>query len=61
MDVLNLVAGRLSNREIAEQLFLSPRTVETHLSNLQRKTQTTSRKKLIEIARRANPASGFNS
>ena len=52
MDVLNLVANRLANREIAEQLFLSPRTVETHVSNLQRKTRTATRKELIEFARR---------
>ena len=52
MDVLNLVANRLANREIAEQLFLSPRTVETHVSNLQRKTRTANRRELIELARR---------
>jgi DNA-binding CsgD family transcriptional regulator len=52
MDVLNLVASRLSNREVAEQLFLSPRTVETHVSSLQRKTQTTTRGELIDLARR---------
>jgi DNA-binding CsgD family transcriptional regulator/tetratricopeptide (TPR) repeat protein len=52
MDVLNLVANRLANREIAEQLFLSPRTVETHVSNLQRKTRTANRRELIEFARR---------
>ena len=52
MDVLNLVANRLANREIAEQLFLSPRTVETHVSNLQRKTGTANRRDLIEFARR---------
>jgi DNA-binding CsgD family transcriptional regulator len=56
MDVLNLVADRLSNREIAEQLFVSPRTVETHVASLQRKTQTTSRKELIVLARRHSPS-----
>jgi DNA-binding CsgD family transcriptional regulator len=52
MDVLNLVAERLSNREIAERLFVSPRTVETHVSSLQRKIGTRGRKQLIEFARR---------
>ena len=32
-----LVAQGLSNKEVAAQLFLSPRTVETHLSSVFRK------------------------
>ncbi len=36
-EVLQLIAAGLSNREIADRLFLSPRTVERHIANLYRK------------------------
>ena len=38
MDVLRLVAGGLSNGDIAQRLYLSPRTVETHVSSLLART-----------------------
>lgn len=37
-DVLEFVAGGLTNREIAERMFLSPRTVEKHVASLLAKT-----------------------
>lgn len=37
-DVLDLVAQGLTNREMAERLFLSPRTVEKHVASLLAKT-----------------------
>jgi len=33
-EVLDLLADRLTNREIAERLYLSPRTVEKHVASL---------------------------
>jgi DNA-binding CsgD family transcriptional regulator len=49
-DVLQLVIEGLSNREIADQLHLSVRTVEKHVEALLRKTATTSRTKLARLA-----------
>ncbi|MGE0601660.1 MAG: alpha/beta fold hydrolase [Dehalococcoidia bacterium] len=37
IDILKLLAKGLSNREMADDLVLSPRTVERHLENLYRK------------------------
>lgn len=42
-EVLILVAGAASNREIAESLEISPRTVETHLANIYGKLQVRGR------------------
>jgi len=50
-DVLRLVGARLSNREIAERLYLSPRTVEKHVERLLQKTGATTRVELGRIAR----------
>ena len=46
MDVLALVADGLSNAEVAQRLFLFPRTVETHVANLLAKTGSASRAQL---------------
>jgi DNA-binding CsgD family transcriptional regulator/tetratricopeptide (TPR) repeat protein len=45
-NVARLVARGLSNRQIAEQLFLSPNTIETHLRHIFQKTGVTSRTQL---------------
>lgn len=41
-DVLTLVGGGLTNAQVAARLFLSPRTVETHVASLLAKTGTVS-------------------
>ncbi|MFC4116395.1 AAA family ATPase [Nonomuraea zeae] len=52
MDVLGLVAEGLTNRKIAERLFISPRTVDTHVASLLAKTASADRTELRTIARR---------
>src|SRR5262245_48181352 len=48
-EVLWAVAERLRNREIAERLHLSVRTVESHIAALMRKLQTDDRAALAEL------------
>lgn len=48
-----LVAGQQSNQDIAEQFGISVRTVESHISNALRKTDTTTRKQLADLIRNA--------
>ena len=52
MEVLALVADGLTNTEIAERLFTSKRTVETHRQNIMDKTQTRNTAALIKLAAR---------
>jgi DNA-binding CsgD family transcriptional regulator len=49
-EVTELVADGLSNDRIAQQLYLSPRTVQTHVANAMRKTETSSRTELAVVA-----------
>jgi DNA-binding CsgD family transcriptional regulator len=55
-DVLRLVADGLTNREIGERLFLSPRTVEKHVERLLAKTGVQNRSQLVARAARWNTA-----
>lgn len=50
VEVLGLLALGYMNPEIAEQLVLSVRTVETHRANIQRKTAINTRAELIAYA-----------
>jgi len=49
-QVLSLIARECSNKQIAEKLFISERTVETHRKNIFRKTNTSSLVGLIKYA-----------
>ncbi|MBD2326383.1 response regulator transcription factor [Alkalinema sp. FACHB-956] len=49
-DVLKLLSKGLSNIQIGEQLHLSPRTIEKHVSSLLRKTGTGNRAELVRYA-----------
>jgi DNA-binding NarL/FixJ family response regulator len=50
IDVLKLVAEGLTANEIAEVLFISVKTVETHKSNMMEKFETNKIIKLVKIA-----------
>jgi two-component system response regulator NreC len=50
VDVLRMVALGHTNTEIAEQLFLSVRTVETHRAHVQQKLRLGSRAELVRYA-----------
>jgi DNA-binding CsgD family transcriptional regulator len=52
VEILRLVAAQKSNKAIGKALGISPRTVSTHLSNVFRKLDLTSRAELGELARR---------
>ncbi|MGN6378201.1 MAG: ATP-binding protein [Gaiellales bacterium] len=58
LDVLSLVAQGLANTEIADRLFLSPRTVDHHVSSILRKLDVPSRARAsVEAARLGIPLS----
>lgn len=50
LDVLRLIARGLTNREIAERLYLSVRTVESHRARIQRKLGRSRRSDLVDYA-----------
>ena len=49
-DVLRLIALGHTNAEIAGQLYLSVRTVETHRAHSQQKLSRSSRAELVQYA-----------
>ena len=50
-EILDLVAQGMSNKEIAEQIFVSKYTVESHIKHIYRKLSVTKRTKAVSTAR----------
>jgi len=53
LEILRLIAAGLSNREIAEKLFVSENTVKTHSGRLFDKLQARRRTQAVQIAKEA--------
>jgi DNA-binding CsgD family transcriptional regulator len=53
LDILALIAEGLSNREIAERIFVSENTVKTHSANLFSKLSARRRTQAVQIAKEA--------
>jgi DNA-binding CsgD family transcriptional regulator len=56
LEILHLIGEGLTNREVAERLYLSIRTIEWHRSNLSAKLGATRRSELIAAGRRLAPS-----
>lgn len=52
MEIINCMAKNKTNKQIADQLFISERTVETHRKNIFRKTDTHSVLSLLDFMKR---------
>lgn len=50
VEIVGLIEKELSNKEIADKLYISERTVETHRKNIFRKTKTNSVIGLVKYA-----------
>jgi DNA-binding NarL/FixJ family response regulator len=49
-DVLKEIVNGLSSKEIADKLFISPRTAETHRNNIMKKLQVHNTAELVKLA-----------
>ena len=52
LDILELLARRLSNKEIADNLFISNTTVKKHLQNIYGKLHVSKRREAVEKAKK---------
>jgi DNA-binding CsgD family transcriptional regulator len=50
IEIIKLIAEGMTSQEMAEKLFISPRTVETHRANLMKKLGV---KNAIELVKKA--------
>ncbi len=50
VEVLGLVAAGMTNAQVAQRLFLSPRTVQRHLNSIYRKLGVSSRSAATRFA-----------
>ena len=49
LDIAQLVSRGMTNKEVAEQRWISPRTVAFHLRNVFTETGVTSRSQLVQL------------
>jgi DNA-binding CsgD family transcriptional regulator len=49
-EILSRLAAGLTNDQIGEELSLSPRTVQTHLTNIYRKIEVSRRSEAVRFA-----------
>lgn len=58
LEIARRIVDRQTNRQIAEELFLSPKTVETHIRNIFAKLGADSRVEVARMVERADRLSG---
>ena len=61
LEIARLIADLKTNPEIAAALFLSPKTVESHIRNIFRKLGVTSRVQVARAVERADAEDGTSS
>jgi DNA-binding CsgD family transcriptional regulator len=50
-EVIELILGGLTYKQIADRLFISPKTVDNHVQNIYKKLQVTSKMQLSNLIR----------